>query len=139
MKKLVNKLLKLITFGLVNKTHKQQSGKPAITADELLNMAKEDNPKEIIQEIKKATEENPFTVTKYNGQYYVLLGKYQLEKPVATKAEALKLCEDTSWVRLMQVMRAVAEDVYDQRKLNETITKQQNGKIQNPAAPMKVI
>lgn len=124
----MRKLLNLITFGLVSEKPKQQSGNPAITADELLNMAEKDNPKEIIQEIKKATEQNPFTVTKYNGEYYVLLGKYQLEKPVATKAEALKLCEDTSWVRLMQVMRAVAEDIYNERKLNETITRQSNGK-----------
>lgn len=130
----MRKLLNLITFGLVSEKPRQQSGKPAVSAEELEKII-EDDTKQIVENFP--IKGSPITISKYQNQYYVLLGKYRLsEAPFPTRKQAEEDAKRTDWFRVMQIMRAVAQEAYNENKLNETITRQQNGKQKQPAVPM---
>lgn len=66
------------------------------------------NSEELIQYHK--VENSPFTIAKYEGEWFVMMGKYKLTQGIKTKQEALKQATETSWGRIMQVIHIMIED-----------------------------
>lgn len=72
-------------------------------------------PKEV--ENEKLTEVIPledgvFSVVKFEDKYFLAMGKYRLSDLCDSLEEAKAEVNDTSWIRLMSVMHAVATEVY---------------------------
>lgn len=114
-------------YGNANETSKQNS---------ISEQEPPDDPKQLVQ-IKKIGD-SPFTAIKHLEKWYLCIGKYRLSEELPSYKECVKESKDTSWWRVMAVMRVIAEDVYENEKLAGTIDKQKmNGlttqtKIQFP-------
>lgn len=108
-------------FGIAEKTTKQNS------------TSEEPEPKDEKQLVKlEEIPDTPFTAARYEGKWYLMIGRYRLTEGLKTKKAVLKEAENTSWWRLMAVMKIVAEMEIDMRSkeviangLDETIKRQQ--------------
>lgn len=58
----------------------------------------------------------PFTALKYDGKWYLTMGKYRLTKELQTKEKCIYESKNASWNRLMQVIQIMID--------NNTETKQ---------------
>ena len=88
-----------------NETDKQESSKPNI-------------------EFRKI-ENTPFTAARQGEKYYLLMGNRRLTNELKSFEECEENAKDASWDRLLQVMIAVSEDVYEQKSLQRTILRQE--------------
>lgn len=111
-------------FGIAEKTIKQPSTSET---------DKRENEKELVQVLE--IDDTPFTAAKYQGRWYLMLGRYRLTEELKTLNEAKEAAKDSSWFRIMQVAQIVAENAIDNRSkevivtgLDATIKAQQEAK-----------
>lgn len=64
-------------------------------------------------------EGTPFLAVKYGDQYFLALGKYRLTEPLPSLEACIEETKDTSWMRLLQIMRVVAEEFYKEKNENK--------------------
>lgn len=67
----------------------------------------------------------PFVAMKYKEEWYVTMGKYTLGGPFKTFEEAKTDSTDSSWLRILAIMKAVIYDHEEEKQLKTTINKQQ--------------
>lgn len=71
----------------------------------------------------QALEGSPFTIVKYEDNYFLALGKYRVSDLIADKEEVEAMANDVSWNVLLAVINAVAQEV-----VNENLKPKSNGK-----------
>lgn len=71
----------------------------------------------------------PFTIVKVEDHWFLTIGKYRLTNQLNTREEAEAEVHDTSWIRIMQIMKIVCTE-HDAEKKHEKFTEEQKQKIQ---------
>lgn len=74
---------------------------------------KESNSKELIE--KRQIPETPFTAIRIEDKWFLTLGKYRLTNPVDSYEAIEADAQNTSWDRLLQIMKIVVMDELEQR------------------------
>lgn len=54
--------------------------------------------------------DTPFTVLKYNDDYFLTMGKYRLTKALPSQNACLKAATDASWNRILQVIQIMINE-----------------------------
>lgn len=66
----------------------------------------------------------PFTIVKVEDHWFLTIGKYRLTNQLNTREEAEAEVHDTSWIRIMQIMRIVCMEYDAEKNLQKTIDRQ---------------
>lgn len=93
---------------------------------EILNGEK---PKVKNEELKTVTqiEETPFAVVKYNDDYFVAFGRWRISENYENFEAAKERAKDLSWDTLLQVIYAVATEVYEENRPNDVVPTTKKG------------
>lgn len=73
-------------------------------------------------------EDTPFTAVRFNQKWYLCFGKYRLTNAIDTKEKCIEEAKDTSWERLMAIIKAMLIDHDEEKQLQRTIEQQQQSK-----------
>lgn len=82
----------------------------------------ESNSKQLIEQ--HVLSGTPFTVIKVDEHWFLAIGKYRLTNQLNTRAEAEAEVHDTSWIRIMQIMKIVCLEHDAEKQLEKTIDRQ---------------
>lgn len=67
----------------------------------------------------------PFTAIRTDQVWFLTLGKYRLSEKLNTLQEVKDEALNSSWIRVMQIMRIVVEEYHHEKELEKTIDRQQ--------------
>lgn len=73
-------------------------------------------PQKQLMEVTKI-EDTPFTMVRYEDQFFVALGKYRISPILKSAEECIEDTKNTSWERLMTVMNVMIIE-HDNERLN---------------------
>lgn len=64
---------------------------------------------EQLMEMEKVPN-TPFTIVKYNDHWFLTMGKYRLSEPQTDKQTVIESAYDTTWDRLLQVIKIMIDE-----------------------------
>lgn len=73
----------------------------------------------------------PFTALKYDGKWYLTMGKYRLTKELQNKEKCIYESKNASWNRLMQVIQIMIDNNHENQKNSQKTNEINNGTKQN--------
>lgn len=71
---------------------------------------------------RKPINETPFTAVKYDGKWFVMMGRYKMSEDLGSEEACIEDAKDASWHRIMQVMGVMIEE-YDRRESTKKLAK----------------
>ena len=77
---------------------------------------KQNSSYELIEQ--KPINETPFTAVRVDEKWFLALGKYRLTEPLPSEEACLEEAKDSSWLRLMQIVKIVILE-HEQDKKSE--------------------